>query len=197
MPDRNQPIGRVGRKILLKPSVHSPVNRQTCLKGIQAEDMDVSVIDAVVSLRSRCHATAFCIGWEGKDIIVGPSLSGTVGTISLVVAVAGEPGGLAKYFRIDIEHSLLKLFIRSRHICIVAQHEHEIGILASVKVSVGGVNSFGIIVCRPRIAQHPDTTRSFCPFYRSRLEKIISPGCENIGSVIHLIKILSICRKAG
>src|SRR5437763_5199420 len=85
VPVGNEPLLGVGIQIGLQPRQHRPTGRAVTVGGIQADKVDVGIVEGVVGFSARGHAAGLPALGQGEDVIVGATLTRRVGTVGVMV----------------------------------------------------------------------------------------------------------------
>src|SRR5947207_14178615 len=84
----DQPILSVGFKIGFEPPEHQTVLRPIAVAGIKADEMNVGVVEGIVSLRARHQAAGLRLRGQAENIVINSELNGRVRAARIMIADA-------------------------------------------------------------------------------------------------------------
>ena len=153
VPVSDRPVGRVGGEIVLQPGGHGPGGRTAGGERVQADEVDVAVVEGVVGLRAGGDAA--CLAGGGHGVVEVVDRHATAGR-RFVVAAGREQDGLAQHGGVDGEQVGLHLRVGGGAVGVVPQHEPEIRVPGAREAEIGVAHGGLRGAPGARIAQHPD-----------------------------------------
>ena len=102
MPEGDEPVCRVSFQICTQPCEHRPIRTSIGRFRIQANEMDVRVVEGVILFRARWNSPGLTHRGKREDIKEGQRSSGR-DAVRLVIPHGGPERCISKYRRVDIE----------------------------------------------------------------------------------------------
>ena len=199
VPEGDDPILLRGHQVLLQPGEHGRAGRAIRGRRIQADEMDVRVVEGVVTLVAGGDAARLAVAREVEDFEVGKLFHFTVG-IDVVVADGGPGHGLPQQLRVGIEDAALILAIRAGVIGVVAQHEPQVGAARRMvgvfqKLLVAVAHVILDLAAGPEIADDPEPHR---PRLGGRSDEVMirAPRQDEVLQA-HFVKVFRVRQQAG
>ena len=161
MEEDDDPFLHRFREIVLQPARHRARSRAPAGHGVEADEVDVAMIERVIFFTAGRHAAGLAVDREREDVEVG-KVGGGGGLRRFVVAESRPEELVAQRGRIHVEDGRLMLGVRAAVVGVVAQHQPQIGGTAiGLGVFVEGVAGAALAVRRTiaggaRIAQDPE-----------------------------------------
>ena len=159
VPVGDHPVAAVGGEVGGQPGEHGAGGRAVALEGVEADEVEVAVVERVVGLGPRRHAARLGGPRQGEDVVVGTGLGGGVGAGAVVVAEGGPQHRGAQLARVHVEDGGLVLGVGAGDVGVVAEHQPEVGPAVGGERLVGVAHRAGVGVGGPRVAHHPDAGR--------------------------------------
>ncbi len=167
MEEGDDPVGRRRREIVFEPGRHRFVDRAVDVVGIEADEVDVGVVERVIRFRARGDAARFAGRRQREHVIVRTGEAAGAGGLAVVISERRPQHPRPQLLGIHIENRRLVLLIGSVGVRVVTEHQPQVGPIASGKARHK---------CRARRA-HPS---SRCRNHRgSRCESV--PCCRGGG----------------
>src|SRR6266446_3737018 len=94
VPVGNEPLLSVGTQVGLQPRQHRPTGRAIDVSRIQADKVDVGIVEGIVGFGAGGYPAGLPTLRQGKDVIVGATLTRRVGTVRVMVTEGRPQHGL-------------------------------------------------------------------------------------------------------
>ena len=145
MEEGDDPI-RAGRlEVVSEPIGHA---RRVFL-GIEADEVDITVIEGVVFFSAGGKTSTLSVGGEIENAII-------LFCVAIVVPHGWPDGGVFEQLGEDVEEPVLILGVGSGVIGVIAKHEPDIGGGVSGIVEVGIFDIEDVLSGRAGVANNPD-----------------------------------------
>ena len=114
VPESEDPLRFRFSEVLDEPLGHLAVGGAIEIVGVQADDVDVTVVEGIEGLRFRRHAAGLAFSGAHVGIIVGTYFGFAIGRLALMIAHGGPANFVLKSLLIRFEKLVLKLSVSSR-----------------------------------------------------------------------------------
>ena len=128
MPVRDDPLGVGGQQVVDEPREHRPVGRSIALVRVEADEVDVAVVERVVRLGVGRNAAAFALCREREDLVVRSGLCGRIRRDAVVISERRPQHRRREDAWVRVEHGGLVFSLGAVGVCIVAEHQPDVGV---------------------------------------------------------------------
>ena len=129
------------------------------LERLQADEVDVGVVERVVRLGARREPARFAGLGQREDVVVRAGLRRRVGAVAVVVAERGHSTLFRSMVGKHVEHRGLVLGVRAVRVGVVAEHQPQVRMARAGERVVRVAHGARVRVGGARIAQDPDAGR--------------------------------------
>ena len=176
MPEGDQPILRRVVEVGTQPVGHRPGCGAARSHRVQADEVNVAVVERVVILRARSDSAHFSVLGQREDLVVGNGGWRRGRLVRLVIANGGPERRFPERRGIHIKDRVLVFRIGAGVVGVVAEEQHRIQIVAAIHALERVAHVVLVHVRRAAIAQRPEPHRLARAGQRRRENVIIQPA---------------------